>query len=294
MNDTLFAVILHTNKTDASCVEEFASIIEPINLSTLSTPESDEVIVTLYFEDKESANIAEKRITDELPSWNNLFETTVPSVSRQTIRKENWAEIWKQYFHTFKASKRLVVKPSWEEYKPKTDEIILEIDPGMSFGTGRHGTTKACLQFIDELSEQFKNKPLLDAGCGSGILSMGASLLSYKDIDAFDYDPQATLIAKENFARIGADVSLSQEDLAEYIPKRTYPFIVANILAVILVQNAEKIVTALEKAPDARLLLSGILHEQYPELKTRFESLGLQEVETRRIDEWTSALFKRK
>jgi hypothetical protein len=95
-----------------------------------------------------------------------------------TLQSEDWTETWKRFFHTAQISPRLVVRPPWESYAPRADEQVIILDPGMSFGTGRHGTTQACMQMLDELALGDRSRGVLDIGCGSGILSIAAAKLA--------------------------------------------------------------------------------------------------------------------
>ncbi|MBP1582363.1 MAG: 50S ribosomal protein L11 methyltransferase [Victivallales bacterium] len=228
-----------------------------------------------------------------LPDWNDCLTEPVRSVSCIRMAREDWAESWKRFFHAFRASNRLVVKPSWEEYTAQPGDLILELDPGMSFGTGHHGTTKACLKFLDELQAQEGAMSMLDAGTGSGILAIGAHLLGYSPVRAFDYDPQAVLTATENLEKSGwlASTELIEADVTAKVPLEPSRVVVANILAPVLMASAENILSLVDRSQGGYLVLSGILTEQYPEVRDCFVKLGAKELSSRKIDEWTSGLF---
>jgi ribosomal protein L11 methyltransferase len=214
-------------------------------------------------------------------------------MSVDSVRKQDWAECWKEHFHTFRASRRIVVKPSWEDFTPENaEDIILELDPGMSFGTGYHGTTRACLEFMDDLADELGPVSFLEAGCGSGILSLAAVKLGLSPVVAFDHDPQAVMCAKENLELAGIEgVDVSTADVAEFAAPEPFALVAANILAHILDTYAESVAAFV--APDGHLLLAGILTEQYPKLKARYEALGFEELRSRTINEWTSGVYRR-
>lgn len=223
----------------------------------------------------------------------DLLAGPPPELRVSVVRREDWSEVWKKHFHTFKASRRLVVKPSWEEWQPTGDEIVLEIDPGMTFGTGYHGTTRACLEFIDDLAARLGPVSLLDAGCGSGILSLAATKLGYRPVHAFDHDPDAVRMTRENLARANAvSVTPVCADLAEYTPPQPCRVVVANILATVLSEHAGRILSFVDGADGGgHLILAGILTEQYESVRARFVSLGAEERVSRTIAEWTSGCF---
>jgi ribosomal protein L11 methyltransferase len=163
----------------------------------------------------------------------------------------------------------------------------------MSFGTGYHGTTRACLEMIDLLSVQLPGAAFLDAGCGSGILALAAAKLGFAPVRAFDSDPQAVAIARGNLERNGVEVTVDVADLAAYPAAPPCRVVVANILAPVLIAQAEKLVSFLDcRTGDSHLILSGILSSQYPDVRQRFQSLGGRETATRTLDEWTSGSFR--
>ena len=248
----------------------------------------------IFAQDARAAKALLPRLRALQAEWLPLLSSPLCSITCRSLKEEDWSESWKKHFHTFKASTRLVVKPSWEEYIPLDGEKVLALDPGMCFGTGYHGTTRACLKFLDVIqSEQGGELSFLDAGCGSGILSMGARILGYAPVYAFDYDPQAVATSKENLTKAGiSGVSLQVADVKDYKPPRPCRVVAANILASVLMENAECILDFLEKGPQGSfLLLSGILSEQYCAVRERFAALGAQELTRITLDEWSSGCY---
>jgi ribosomal protein L11 methyltransferase len=214
----------------------------------------------------------------------------IPEFTGGTLAVEDWSETWKRHFHAFRASRRLMVKPSWESCATRPGDIVLEIDPGMTFGTGYHGTTRACLEFRDALAEELGPVPMLDAGCGSGILSLAAGRLGYRPVYAFDHDPDAVRMTEHN---VGVDAAVVPvlADLGEYVPPRPCRLVVVNILATILCRHADRIVSFVDRTGGGHLILSGILTEQYDDVKRRFEKAGATEAEARTRHEWRSGHF---
>ncbi len=292
-DEVLHCVTIEAVAADGPLLQEMLAALEIDNQSMWLSAELDRCVSRVYCEDAVAAKSMATRLQEALEFWQPLLTGGAPVFGVGELKREDWAECWKKYFHTFQASKRLVVKPSWEAYSASPGEVVLEIDPGMSFGTGQHGTTQACLQFLDDLAAELGPVSFLDAGCGSGILSMGALKLGYRPVVAFDYDPQAVEIARENLERAGCqDVQLCQADVAEFVAQQPFRVVVANILATVLLDNAEGLVALLDR--DSRpsyLILSGILIEQYGDLKARFQALGLEEVRSTVIKEWQSGVF---
>ena len=211
------------------------------------------------------------------------------SLSRDTLPAADWSEAWKRFFHVEHITDRITIRPSWEDYAAREGEVVITLDPGMSFGTGKHPTTRACLEFLDTLAVGDLSRPVLDMGCGSGILSIAAKKLGFTHVRGFDYDADAVVVAKENAALNEVIVPYETRDLANNLDQGAV--ILANILGPVLIEYAAEVTCAV--LPGGALVASGILDSLYPEVKAAFEKYGLQEVSSRLIGEWRSGLFTR-
>lgn len=211
---------------------------------------------------------------------------------RSTLSRSDWAESWKRFFHVEKISERVVVRPSWEPYEAKPGERVITLDPGLSFGTGKHATTQACLRFLDRLAAEDAGRSVLDMGCGSGILAIGAKLLGFADVRGFDNDPDCIQVSDENAGFNGVAIPFALDDLSHAHPAADV--VVANILAPVLIQFAAQVAGSLAAGPQARLVVSGILDEQYAAVRAAYEAQGLAEVESLLIENWRSGLFRRR
>lgn len=231
------------------------------------------------------------QLDSALPLWLEVLGEAPREIKHTQIRREDWSESWKKYFHTFRVSERLVIKPSWEEYTPEPGDILLEIDPGMCFGTGSHGTTRGCLEYLDQLSQQLPSgATMIDAGCGSGILSIAARKVGFGRIFAFDYDPQAVAVSQENLALAGiTDCELAEGDVHTIVPPFQADVAAVNILAHILIEAKENILRLVR--PGGVLILSGILDSQYPDVVAAFTAAGCQEVSNHHLNNWATGYF---
>lgn len=248
---------------------------------------------TLYFSVAGQEVVAAEWLTEQQAAWREMG-IELDEIETFPIKKEDWAEVWKNYFKIITISERLVIKPSWLDYDATSEQIIVEIDPGMSFGTGQHATTSFCLKMIDQLADNPDVNSMLDAGCGSGILSIAAAKLGYSPIHALDIDQDAVKIAHENLAinTIMPDVvNPVVAALDKFKPEMGYDVVVANILGHILVANREKIFSLVN--PGGYLILAGILSCEFKQMTGVFTDLGLIEEFTFTEKEWTSGLFKR-
>jgi ribosomal protein L11 methyltransferase len=291
VSEMLWVLGFEVSTSDEDALAELGAC-EELNLVTWRNPESDRLRVQLFTDSVGEASALRARLPQLLANWLGAAAPAESAIRLDELKREDWSESWKKFFHVQHITPRLVVKPSWEPYTAKAGEFILELDPGMSFGTGYHGTTRACLEFLDELSRKAPKAAVLDVGCGSGILALAAWKLGFRPVTALDNDPQAVTIALENLALNGVkELPVSTADLYTVNPEPAQ-IVVANILATVLLANAERLCGFLDRTHGpAYLILSGILHAQYPEIRERFTALGLKEVASRSLDEWTSGYF---
>lgn len=188
----------------------------------------------------------------------------------------------------------MVVKPAWKEYRAAISDCVIEVDPGLSFGTGEHFTTQSCLKLIDERQAILRWGSFFDAGCGSGILSVAAAKLGFKPVMAIDNDPLAVRAARGNFERneVAGKIVCRCGDLLAFKPSRKYSVVAANLFSNVLIRSAEKLAGLLEKKADACLILSGILESQYAGVAAEFRRVGLLETKTIRGRGWRTAVFE--
>ena len=200
------------------------------------------------------------------------------------VRNEDWEESWKKYYHTFKIGERLVIKPSWEEYTPSENEVIINIDPGMAFGTGIHASTRFCLRFIDQYVKG--GEKIIDAGCGSGILSIAAAKLGAGQVMAMDFDELAVKIARANVKLNGLEDIIKAEvgDITKDLAGFKADYIFANITAEVvymLIPWAAEILDA-----GAYIFCSGIIESRWPEVHGQLESHGFVVDQLLKDNEW--------
>lgn len=210
------------------------------------------------------------------------------AVTQDTVKEEDWATAWKQYYHPIEIGSRLAVVPSWEEYK--SDRVVLRLDPGMAFGTGTHETTWLCLEWLDEVIKG--GEDLLDVGTGSGILAIAGLLLGAAHADAVDIDAMAVRTAGENAQRNGVAQNLQViiGDLAQKI-KGTYQVVTANIVADAICRLAPALPVLL--APSGRLITSGIILEKQEAVEQAMQQAGLQVLEVRKKNGWVALVAGR-
>lgn len=212
-----------------------------------------------------------------------------PTLFRK-VSETDWSDEWKQYFHVTRVGKHIVVKPSWECYEPEVEDVVLELDPGMAFGTGTHPTTVLVLEALEKLI--YPDTTVFDVGTGSGILAMTAAKLGAKNIKAVDIDGVAVRTAKENIAKAGlADrIEVKQGDLLHGTEGKA-DVIVANILADIIILLLPDIPGKLKKG--GLFFASGIIEDYQQDVTEAAVKVGLRVKEVTRIKDWVGLLMEK-
>jgi ribosomal protein L11 methyltransferase len=213
------------------------------------------------------------------------------TVTLLEVNEEEWATAWKKYYHPVKISERFTIVPTWEDYTPvHTDELIIELDPGMAFGTGTHPTTVMCIQALERTVN--KGDRIIDVGTGSGVLSIAAALLGAEQISALDLDEVAVTTARENVElnRVQHVVEVSKNNLLEGIDV-TVDGIVANILAEVIVRFTDDAAKIVKK--DGYFIASGIIQQKKQEVKDSLIKAGFEITETLLMEDWVALIAKK-
>ena len=225
--------------------------------------ETDIVTVKAWLPTDETLPNKMEQLRLHIDELSQIFEKDCGTINCCEIQDEDWANNWKQYFHPEKIGEKIVVKPSWEEYTPVNDEIVIEIDPGMAFGTGTHATTSMCVK------------------------------LGAKNIQAADYDPVAVDVAKENIAVNHEDdhIAIFQSDLLKNMTGKA-DVIIANIIADIIIRMFDDVDTKLK--PHGVILTSGIIADRIPEVIEKAEQKGFVVDKMNEKAGWAAIIFRRK
>ena len=223
-----------------------------------------------------------------------LFGTL--ELTLKNVREEDWANNWKQYFKPFTVGERLLIKPSWEMCENPWNRAVLEIDPASSFGTGQHHTTRLCLELLEQLMRP--GDRVLDLGCGSGILSIGALLLGASGATAVDIEENAAATATENARKNHIDPTLYRVFCGNVLEDETlcreigdgYDLICANIVADVLIAMKQLFRQFLR--PEGTLIVSGIIMERRDEVLDQLKSAGFTLLEIREKEGWAAASLR--
>ena len=281
-------------------------------MSSYHDIEEETTRMQIFFEDPALADAAKACLGSAL----EIVGVSVP-ITVGDLPDEDWKLAYRRHFKTESVGRHLLIVPEWElaSIDQPNNRTIVCLDPGMAFGTGKHETTRACLEYIDELSGKGS---FLDMGCGSGILSIAAAKLGYAPVAGFDIDEEAVAASKENAEKNGVQVDYRAFALGKgavtldssiEAAKGIYPdlalqgkandpsarpfepadLVVANILGPLLIAFADEIVGYVKKD----LVISGILTELYPEVLAAFTSRGFREVSRKNLGEWSTGLLTR-
>jgi ribosomal protein L11 methyltransferase len=235
-------------------------------------------------------------------------------IASSKVRREDWAESWKRHFKPLEIGDALLLKPSWEKRQPRKGQAVIILDPGLSFGTGHHATTRFCLRQLVEgrkraglgsrsgaggktrASAPAPALSLLDIGTGSGILAIAAAKLGYSPVRCFDFDPESVRVAKANAAQndVAHLVKPVRRDLTKLPPASAtlYHVVCANLIFDLLIAERDRILSRLR--PDGVLVLAGILQTQFAKVERAYRQAGLKLIATEVEKEWQSGAFVRR
>ncbi|MBY0122344.1 50S ribosomal protein L11 methyltransferase [Bacillus sp. S/N-304-OC-R1] len=268
--------------------DQFGEIYQ---LNPLDYPE-DGVIVKAYLPENSFLAETVDEIKEEI---NNLLLYNIDigknDIKISEVNEEEWATAWKKYYHPVKISERFTIVPTWEEYTPvSTDELIIELDPGMAFGTGTHPTTVMCIQALERtVSNRDK---IIDVGTGSGVLSIAAAMLGAEKVTALDLDEVAVNSARQNIElnKVQNVVDVAQNNLLDGITAEV-DIVVANILAEVILRFTDDVASVVKEG--GFFIASGIIQQKKQEIKDAMIAAGFRIEETIQMEDWVAIIGKK-
>lgn len=243
-------------------------------------------VVRAYFR-PESVGKVQRQLEehlDRLPEYG--LEPGTPQVSVRFVPNADWANAWREYYHVHRVGQRLVIRPVWEEYQAQPGDVVIDMDPGMAFGTGEHATTALCLEALDAVVR--KGDRVADIGTGSGILSIAAAKLGASQVDAVDVDPEAVRVAIQNVnaneVQERVRVALGDADCLKQFGREPYDVLVMNIIADVIIASLPKLTAYIDQ--HTTVLLSGIIDSRREDVARALTDNGLRASEWRSQGEW--------
>ncbi len=235
--------------------------------------------------DQAAAESAVARVTEALGHLQAFGLRPIGDLRTSVVDEADWAEAWKAHFHVLRIGRRLVIKPSWRRHHREEDEVVIDLDPGMAFGTGLHPTTRLCLEALEARADRSPLGRALDVGCGSGILSIAAVKLGATRALGIDIDPIAVEATLANARHNRAKRVRAREGS---VPSGEGPFdlVLANLIAGLLVELAPHL--AAEVVPGGTLIASGIFIDREADVRAALQAAGLEILDRRHETDWVA------
>jgi ribosomal protein L11 methyltransferase len=246
------------------------------------------VVVRAYLPADDQLRANKRRVKEALGHLNQI--SPIPEPVFRPVAEKDWVEAWKERLTVMHVGQHVVVRPSWLDYDPAPEDVVVQLDPGMAFGTGLHPTTQMCLVTLEELVRP--GVEVLDMGTGSGILAIAAAKLGAGHVLALDNDPVAVKAARGNTTTNGVQgvVSAARGSLAQV--SGHYDIVVVNILAQVIVEMMQEGLAA-RVSPGGKLIAAGIIAEQESQVVTALEQQGLLLVKRKQKEDWVCLVAER-
>jgi ribosomal protein L11 methyltransferase len=268
-------------------------------------PPSSRVVVKTYLPLDGSADSAQRRLEEGLWHLSQIYPIPEPDI--RELAEEDWTEAWKQQYHRLRVGQRIVIVPAWEAYEPAADEITIQLEPGMAFGTGLHPTTRLCLEMMEKYLKP--DRTVLDVGTGSGVLAIAAAKLGASSVLALDADPMAVTVAQENVEMNGVagQVTVRHGSLpgGDAVPRHfatdgslalldtgKFDLVIINILAPVIVGMAPALAARLQS--EGQLIAAGLIDSQEREVVDVLKKQRLQVVDRTQEKDWVSLVVQRR
>lgn len=248
-------------------------------------------VVKAYFAEEDNIEEILGYVNEKLVELKEMgIDLGEAKVEHEKMYEEDWANTWKQYYKPSKVGEKIVVKPIWEEYEQKEGELVVNLDPGMAFGTGTHETTRMCIQALEKYVKE--ESTVFDVGCGSGILAIAAAKLGAKLAVGVDLDPVAVESSIENVGYNNLNnIEILHGNLVEVIDGKA-DIIVANILAEIICILTDDVKRVMKDG--GVFITSGIIHDRVDMVCEKLEATGFEVIEKNRDGEWNCIVAKLK
>lgn len=249
----------------------------------------EDVVIKAYFLTELANTELINLIIEKLSFISKFLDTGKGYAGCSEVDDEDWATAWKKHYKPFHISDGIVIKPSWEDYQAGEGELVIELDPGMAFGTGTHETTRLCSQLLEKYVSP--GDTMIDVGCGTGILSIAAAKLGAGHITAVDIDEVAVRVTDENCRINGVESGITAiRGVLTDVPKIKVDIIVANIIADVIIGIADNMRLLIKDG--GIVITSGIIKERRDEVLEAYTSRGFVREDLMELGEWVAIVFR--
>jgi ribosomal protein L11 methyltransferase len=239
--------------------------------------DDDTIVICAYFSEEQDTDMIASEIVQKIETRG------LGIVQFSEVDESSWEDNWKAFYKTVRLGERLVIKPTWEKFQQSEGDIVIELDPGMAFGTGSHETTAMCTEFLEKYIR--KDMTVIDVGCGSGILSVAAAKLGASKVIAIDLDPMSVRISRENFIHNKVeDIAVAVHGNLLDVVDTSADLVVINIVAEVVAGVIPDIMKRLNK--DGLIIASGIIESKLDLVKSALINNGLSIIEVKKLNDW--------
>jgi ribosomal protein L11 methyltransferase len=282
---TVVAPIRHETGLNACLEQAFGEVV-----TSYLDLERGEVRASVYLAKRPGREL-KRQLELSLARRPEFKRGTAPVVAIRILRPSEWVNAWKRHFRAMTLGGCLLIKPSWSRKRPASRQRVVILDPGLSFGTGQHPTTRFCLERLAALRPVADARSMLDVGTGSGILAIAARKLGFDPVDALDHDPVAVRVATANARRNRVAIRVWAGDATKRQPTRRagYDVVCANLTSDLLVGLAGTLTAQVR--PGGCLILAGILGSEFDQVRSVYVRVGWRLVRTKSVGEWQSGAF---
>ena len=247
----------------------------------------ESVKVKAYFSEDKAEGELVSVIKSRLVGMSEFLDVGEGEVTCSDVKDEDWATSWMKYYKPSRISDRVVIKPTWEEYSKLDNDIVVEMDPGMAFGTGLHETTRLCSKFLEKYVKD--GYEVLDIGTGTGILSIISKKLGARRVVAVDIDSDSVVVAKDNFAHNDVSVECYQGVLGD-VDVHEFQVVVANIIANVIIDFSKDLARYVEKG--GVFIASGVIADRKDDVVDALRESGFKLEESRQDKDWVAMVFR--
>lgn len=254
------------------------------------TNSDDSVHIKAYYPDNQTVNQTIENIKSSIENIKNFLDVGECLIEIKTVCDQDWENEWKKYYKPLRVGNRILIKPTWESAEISENDIVVELDPGMAFGTGTHESTRMCIELLENYVS--KGNTLLDVGCGSGILSIISAKLGCSRVLGIDLDPVAVKVAEENISVNNVEhVVTAKKAVIEDLEVQAFDVVVANIIADVIINISEKVKQFL--VDEGVFIVSGIIKDRANQVRTKFSEEGLEIIQEINQGEWVAMAAKK-